>query len=105
MTCNLRLIDDCTKILKRTLHIVDDSEEAKVLSMTMSELEGDINYIQKELGVVGKSIDKLQNEIESQNTLQSRNTSMLTILAAIYVPLAFVTVILLRNEHHRRIRE
>ena len=63
MACNLRLIDDCTKILKRTLHIVDDSEEAKVLSMTMSELEGDINYIQKELGVVGKSIDKLQNEV------------------------------------------
>ncbi len=31
-------------------------------------------------------------KVQSQNNLQSRNTTMITILAAIYVPLAFVTV-------------
>ncbi|CAD6583029.1 MAG: hypothetical protein ASARMPRED_001201 [Alectoria sarmentosa] len=92
MTSNLRLVDECAKILKRIVPIVDDTEEAKLLQEIMSKLGGEIQYIREELEIVGKNIEKLQTEIESQNNLQSRNTTILTTLAAIYVPLAFVTV-------------
>lgn len=41
------------------------------------------------------------NQIEAQSSLQSRMPTMITILAAIYVPLAFVTVRTLIGVHLR----
>ena len=109
MTRNLKLVDECAEVLKRILSIVDDSEEAKILHETMKELRGDINYIKEKLECVGEAIESLQTEVnygvavtigkvdkiskvQSQHNLQSRNTTVLTILASVYVPLAFVTV-------------
>ena len=63
MASNLKLIDDCVKDLKRIVSIVDDSEEGQILHKTMSELRLDIGCITKELHVVGKSIEKLQTEV------------------------------------------
>ena len=34
----------------------------------------------------------MYSQIESHNSLKTRNSSLLTFLAAIYVPIAFVTV-------------
>ena len=63
MTSNLRLVDECAKILKRIVPIVDDTEEAKLLQEIMSKLGGEIQYIREELEIVGKNIEKLQTEV------------------------------------------
>ncbi len=63
MASNLRLIDDCSNVLKRIVHIVDDSEEAERLHRTTNELRGDIDYIREQLMVFGKRIENLQIEV------------------------------------------
>ena len=63
MASNLRLIDDCFKILKRIVKIVDSSEEAKILDRTMNELIGDIHYIKEQLLIIGDRIENLQIEV------------------------------------------
>ena len=71
MASNLRLIDDWSKILMRIVAIVDDSEEAKVMYKTMSELRDDIDYVKEKLEVVGKSMDELQIEVNHVHSHES----------------------------------
>ncbi|KAM0796937.1 hypothetical protein BDR22DRAFT_824663 [Usnea florida] len=97
MTSNLEVLDECTRILRKTIPISDGTEEAMILQKILDELRCDIQYIRNKLSSVGRSIDRLQIEVESQNNLQSRNSLVVTILAAIYVPLAFVTSFLGMN--------
>lgn len=63
MASNLRLIDDCVKTVQRIVPIIDNSEENQILDKTISELRIDIDCIKEELDVVGKSIERLQTEV------------------------------------------
>lgn len=63
MTSNLKVIEDCTKILKKIIPVSNDTEEARVLHKIMNELIRDIEYIQIKLKAVRGSIDKLQTEV------------------------------------------
>ena len=82
------------------LHLKDSVECAKGdIQQNLSQLEAIDQYL---IGLARLSLDhhnmfekesyKDHAQIESQNALKSRNTTMLTFLVAVYVPLAFVTV-------------
>lgn len=81
------------------------------VSAIMSKLKADMEYVLKELEQIRRDIKDVRAEvkmdggaswdppklirrlqIESQNSLNSRNIKLLTFLAAIYVPLTFVSV-------------
>ncbi|KAL6718519.1 hypothetical protein ACLMJK_004611 [Lecanora helva] len=120
MSHNVWLLDDLTKFLKEYKPANDNVEETnpndncailespaevghacpgpiEFMDKTTGELRAEIERIRDELKTVGKKIEKLRHEVETQNNMQSRNTILVTILAAIYVPLAFVTSFLGMN--------
>lgn len=95
MASDLRRVDDWSNTFKRILHMVDDSEETKLLDKIMSELRGDIDYLKKELVAVGDSIDTLLAEVAqviiqrlAELTKRQRSNRRITCKAAIlpYLP-------------------
>ena len=65
MASKLRLVEEWAKTLKKIVPIVENTEEANLLQKIMSELRGDIDYFKEELEILGKSIEKLQTEVNN----------------------------------------
>ena len=63
MTSNLEVLDECTNIIRKTMPISDGTVEAMILQKILDELRCDIQYIQVKLSSVGRSIDRLQIEV------------------------------------------
>lgn len=109
---NKNLLDEISRGLELIVAIIDKSAEADLLQKLKAEIEGDLEHTTAELVKMGEDIEKLRREvsnvrsggyspqlmdaftfkIEAISNLQSRMPTMITILAATYVPLAFVTV-------------
>ncbi|KAL8770755.1 MAG: hypothetical protein Q9209_003622 [Squamulea sp. 1 TL-2023] len=91
MKHNIELLDKIGGELSSSIPISDNSNEAGLLERLMSEVKEDLEYTGSELMMIRESIMELRKEIESESSIQSRMPTMITILAAVYVPLAFVT--------------
>ncbi|KAI4233028.1 MAG: hypothetical protein LQ349_004650 [Xanthoria aureola] len=92
MTRNKELLDEVQQTFKSIMPIPDESQEAHLLEELVGKVQTDMEYIEIELPKIEMSIERLRKEIEAQSSLPSRMPTMITILAATYVPLAFVTV-------------
>ncbi|KAL2046149.1 hypothetical protein N7G274_001596 [Stereocaulon virgatum] len=101
--CRKRAQDDMASNSRRLKTFVSRMSEHVSAVPKVDETLGallkldDTEYIDKELATLGQKITDRQIEIESQIGLKTRNTAVLTFLAAVYIPLAFVTSFLGMN--------
>lgn len=102
MTRNLSHLDEWEHIVKSLLTpfenptSVENTTDGKHLETAIETLRSDLGYVLSKLESMEPELSALQREIESQNSLKSPNFALNT-LAAIYVPLAFVTSFLGMN--------